>query len=195
MRLVIARHGSTEWTGRRFCGRSDPPLSEAGRAEARPLARWARDVAPRAEVITSPQRRCLETARLIDPGARVDERLREVDLGETDGLTFDEVAARYPQLAATLLANRRPDVDWPGGETWAAALKRASEVWLDMTASRADPAILVTHSLIGMALYRCVDLDPGRVKAAGARVLEGPPWRLAGEFPALTPASVLTVDK
>ena len=32
LEIVLVRHASTDWSGRRYCGRSDPPLNEAGQA-------------------------------------------------------------------------------------------------------------------------------------------------------------------
>jgi broad specificity phosphatase PhoE len=109
--LWLARHGETEWTiSRQHTGRTDLDLTAAGEAVARD------ELAPKlagvefALVLSSPLRRALETARLAGFEPLVDERLREFDYGDYEGLTTDEIR------------RRRPDWDlWtdgsPGGET------------------------------------------------------------------------------
>src|SRR4051794_27502535 len=95
--LWVARHGETEWTlSRRHTGRTDLPLTEEG-------ARVAREVlAPKlagAEfdlVLSSPLRRALHTARLAGFAPEVDERLREMDYGDYEGLTTVEIRERRP---------------------------------------------------------------------------------------------------
>ncbi|HYH93896.1 MAG TPA: histidine phosphatase family protein, partial [Candidatus Saccharimonadales bacterium] len=60
------RHAPTAWSGRRYCGRSDPPLSSEGRALADAVAA---DLAPglpdAVHLVTSPRRRALATATAI----------------------------------------------------------------------------------------------------------------------------------
>jgi broad specificity phosphatase PhoE len=85
--IVLVRHASTDWSGTRYCGVSDPPLSEAGRLEALRVARvLAEQVGPETRIVTSPSRRAVATAMAIadavgaDP-VEVDSRWREADLG------------------------------------------------------------------------------------------------------------------
>ena len=60
--IVMVRHGETDWNReRRFQGRADQPLNEAGRAQARELAELLRGE-PVSAVYTSPLRRAGETA-------------------------------------------------------------------------------------------------------------------------------------
>ncbi len=63
--FFLLRHGETEWNAQnRFCGRSDVPLSDAGREQARRLGDRLKSV-PLDVLYTSPLRRAFETARLI----------------------------------------------------------------------------------------------------------------------------------
>src|SRR3954453_18958941 len=95
--LWVARHGETEWTlSRRHTGRTDLPLTDEG-------ARVAREVlAPKLAgvefdlVLSSPLRRALDTARLAGFAPEGDERLREMDYGDYEGLTTVEIRQRRP---------------------------------------------------------------------------------------------------
>ncbi len=121
LRLTLVRHGSTEWneTGR-FQGWGDPPLSARGRGEAERLgAHLASERFGR--VVASDLLRARETASLALPGARVDTdaRLREMDFGAWDGLTWDECVARDGDLIRRW-SDDPAAVTPPGGESLAA---------------------------------------------------------------------------
>jgi broad specificity phosphatase PhoE len=92
------RHGETEWSkAGRHTGRSDIPLTDAGRDEARALAGpLARRTFSR--VVCSPLGRAVETARLAGFGDRVelDDDLREWDYGIFEGRTRLEIAREIP---------------------------------------------------------------------------------------------------
>ncbi len=99
-RLVLIRHGQTEWnaTGR-WQGQADPPLNEVGREQARATAHALKSQHIDA-LISSDLRRARETAEIIadalDLRVELDARLREVNLGEWQGLFSDEIRARWP---------------------------------------------------------------------------------------------------
>lgn len=98
VRIVLARHGETEWSAAgRHTGRTDIPLTDAGRAEAR---RLGRALAGRtfSRVLASPLSRAAETARLAGFGDRVtfDDDLQEWDYGIYEGRTRVEIAADEP---------------------------------------------------------------------------------------------------
>jgi len=97
-RLVLARHGETDWSrAGRHTGRTDIPLTEAGRADARRLRRL---LAGRvfSRVVASPLARAADTARLAGFGDRVEllDDLREWDYGIYEGRTRLEIAADDP---------------------------------------------------------------------------------------------------
>jgi broad specificity phosphatase PhoE len=96
LELWIARHGDTAWTvTRQHTSSTDLELNEDGRAAARALAAKLEgrhyDL-----VLSSPLRRALDTARLAGFEPEVDERLREFDYGEYEGLTTAEIQKIRP---------------------------------------------------------------------------------------------------
>ena len=96
--VALARHGETEWSkGGRHTGRTDVPLTEAGRAQARllgdMLAGWHKGPA-----LTSPLQRAAETCRLAGFARnceKVDE-LREWDYGVYEGMTTAAIREEIP---------------------------------------------------------------------------------------------------
>ncbi|GAA1360876.1 histidine phosphatase family protein [Streptomyces beijiangensis] len=95
--LLLIRHGETAWsrTGQ-YAGRTDVPMTEAGRAAARRLAPV---FAPRDVVaaLTSPAGRAVQTAGLIGlTGLRADPDLWEWDYGGYEGLTAEQISAARP---------------------------------------------------------------------------------------------------
>jgi broad specificity phosphatase PhoE len=189
--VILVRHASTEWSGRRYCGHADPPLSKDGRLEAEALAKTlAKTLAERLEatvptgvwIVTSPSLRAHDTAtiiagRLAPAVIDVDDRWMETDVGGAEGLTFDEVAARYPDLAVQLAAGAA-DIDWPGGETSAALAERVGAAWAALVASDA-PTIVVSHA--------------GTLRIAQALATGRPPNEVP--FPAPADAVFLEVDQ
>ncbi len=94
--LWLARHGETEWTvSRQHTGSTDIPLTERGREQARALL-------PSFEgidfdlVLSSPASRAVETAELAGFEPDIDERLREWDYGDYEGLTTAEIQRDRP---------------------------------------------------------------------------------------------------
>ena len=115
IRLVLVRHGPTEWNAaRRLQGRANIPLSPAGRAAV------SRRVLP-AELaglrwLTSPLARARQTAELLGVAARPEPALIEMDYGAWEGLTLQAARAADPAAA---LVNEARGLDFrpPGGES------------------------------------------------------------------------------
>ncbi|MEU7869855.1 histidine phosphatase family protein [Dactylosporangium sp. NPDC049140] len=119
LRMVVVRHGETSYTAeKRYSGRGDIPLSPLGHQQAAQAAVRARALAPDlAAVITSPLKRCLETAAALgDVPLIVEDDLIECDFGEWEGLTYAEVRERYGAEQDRWLASTA--VPPPGGESF-----------------------------------------------------------------------------
>jgi probable phosphoglycerate mutase len=156
--IWLVRHAPTAWTGHRWCGRSDPPLTGEGIVAATILAAdLALEVPAGAIVVTSPLRRARATADAIAAalGARlvVDPDLVEVDFGRIDGLTWDELEAAHPALAEAILTGGEPD--WPGGEAAANVARRAGSAAARLAdRAQAGQVVVVSHGRILRAIAR-----------------------------------------
>jgi len=102
MKLILVRHGATEWsvTGQ-HTGRTDIPLTELGRAQAAaaaPLAASMIGTGGVGRIISSPLSRALETARIVFPDAEIEtsDDLLEFDYGDYEGLTPSQIRDRQP---------------------------------------------------------------------------------------------------
>lgn len=177
--IVLVRHASTAWSGRRYCGRSDPPLSPAGWAEASRLAgRLAPSLTPGTKLISSPSRRALATAEAIAaagglPQVERDERWREADFGLAEGRTFEELEAIDPATAEAVLGSAS-DIDWPGGETSASLARRVAAAWGELV-DGGRSAVVVTHAgpilhALALAAGRPVDLADLPAPGTAARI-------------------------
>ncbi|WP_066955151.1 bifunctional RNase H/acid phosphatase [Streptomyces lushanensis] len=162
--FVLLRHGETALTPeKRFSGSGggDPELSAIGRrqAEAVAVALAARGTVQ--DIVSSPLRRCRETAGAVAArlglDVTVEEGLRETDFGAWEGLTFAEVRERYPDDLSAWLAS--PAVaPTGGGESFATVGRRvraARDRLLDRYQGRT--VLVVTHvtpvkTLIRLAL-------------------------------------------
>ncbi len=144
--IVLVRHGETDWNReRRYQGHADTPLNEAGRAQARELAEILRSEDLGA-VYTSPLRRASETARIVAGRlgleARELEPLREIDVGDWQGLTVDEVRTRFPERADVAWHS-----GWPNGETHDELAARVVPALLELGRRHAGDRVLgVTHA-------------------------------------------------
>jgi broad specificity phosphatase PhoE len=165
--IALIRHGSTGWAGQRYAGRTDVPLDTAGRLDALRLADdLAGSLGPGDRLVSSPLDRALTTARTIAAatGATVetDERWQEVDFGAVEGLTFDEVERRWPDLARRLAAGDTA-IDWPGGETAAAFEARVLAAWTELRFDARTVAVVAHAGPIRLVLARAAGRPAERV--------------------------------
>jgi broad specificity phosphatase PhoE len=108
--LLLARHGETDWNrDHRWQGHTGPPLNEKGRRQARELAAHVNNIDA---IYSSDTQRARETAEIVAAhlGTTVttDERLREVNFGEWEGLTRQEIDSRYAGAFTRWEACERP---------------------------------------------------------------------------------------
>lgn len=146
-RLVLWRHGRTEWNAAgRFQGQLDPPLDDVGRRQARVAAPHLAAPLPEGTVVVSSDLgRAAETAvaltDVLGVPLRLDTRLREVGMGSWEGLTREEVAERHPEQYADWLAGR--PIVGRGGEDAADVPARALAALRDLP--EAPAAVVVSH--------------------------------------------------
>ena len=151
-KLLLLRHGRTAWNAdRRFQGQADPPLDDVGRVQAYEASAMVAAMKPDL-LVSSDLQRALQTAEQVAVPCglpvRVEPRLRERGLGHWEGLTRDEVAARYPDEIADWAAGR--DVSRRGGETREQVAERACAAFAELP--HVPVTVIVTHSATAMAL-------------------------------------------
>lgn len=161
--LVLVRHGQTEWHAEnRYAGITDIPLTPRGVEQARQLAGWAR-AARLAAVWTSDLTRAQLTAspcaEAIGSRPQVDERLRELDFGQAEGLTTTEMRGRFPDALTAFHTDPVTD-HLPGGENPADAAHRFTSCLYDIAEQHpGDRVLVVAHTTaIRLALCRLLGL-------------------------------------
>jgi broad specificity phosphatase PhoE len=152
LRVFLIRHGETDWnaTGR-WQGRAPVPLNAVGMEQAQRLARYLAAHGPRIDALySSDLKRAMQTAAAIagPQGLTVlpEPGLREVDLGDWQGLTRAEAEAWDAERYAVYLAARGGSPP-PNGESWDQVKARARRTFDDLTArcDETSTIALVSH--------------------------------------------------
>lgn len=174
--LYLVRHGQTIWHAEnRYTGSSDIALTPEGEEEARRLSGWAKTARPDT-VYSSPLERARRTAEPSAQALGLDvvehPDLREVDFGQGEGLTRDEMAERFPEALDAFL--RAPaEHPLPEGERGLDAIARARPVIDSIVEEhRGGSALVVVHStLLRLLLCDLLDLEPNRYRSLFPRVV------------------------
>ena len=165
-RLVMLRHGQTEWNaGSRMQGQLDTDLTELGREQAAAAAEVLAKRQP-LMIVSSDLRRALDTATALGERAglpvQIDTRLRETHLGDWQGLTHLEVDALAPGARLAW----RDDARWAphGGESRVDVAARSLPLVAELIAGQSEwgveepdrPLVLVAHGGLIAALTGAV---------------------------------------
>jgi len=184
-RLVLWRHGQTLWNAdNRHQGQIDIPLNDVGREQARHAAQTLVAMKP-THVIASDLERALETGQILADLAGIklstDERLRETFAGEWQGMTRDEIVAKYPEDYAAWGGDS--EIRPGGGETRWEVSQRVVTAIEDALLNIPDGGTLVVASHGGAlrsALGRLLGLDPRQWTILG--VLANAQWSVLSEL-------------
>ena len=172
MEIVLVRHGETEWSrSGKHTGRTDVPLTELGREQARAVGEALRG-RHFALVLTSPLGRALETCRLAGFGDRAEQRddLMEWDYGAYEGRTTVEIREEHPGW--TLWRDGVPE-----GESIDEVAARVDRVVTKLRSLDGD-TLLFAHGHVLRVLTACwleldaeagrfFALDPGTISTLG----------------------------
>jgi broad specificity phosphatase PhoE len=168
-RMVLVRHGETIWHGEnRYAGTSDVELTEHGREQARDLAEWAATAALDG-IWASTLWRAEETARACAAVTAAqlvtDERLRELDFGDAEGLTRQEMGVRFPDAVEDFLRDPVRH-HLPGGEDPVRAARRFTSCLQEIAERHPTARVLVVaHStVIRLALCSLIGVELSRYR-------------------------------
>jgi alpha-ribazole phosphatase len=162
--LILIRHGDIgdAYTGR-LVGRGDMPLSALGRTQAEGLGHRFRS-SNISCLLSSPLSRAQETAEAVAHAAQcpvtTHEDLAEVDFGDWEGKTFDEIETAAPERIDHW-AKFDPTFAFPKGESLACFLERIERLASHIASLQNETVVAVTHGGVIRALI-CVflGLDP-----------------------------------
>ena len=152
MKLIISRHGQTEWNAKHLTqGRTDVPLNEMGLRQAQALKKRLEGI-PLTAVYTSPLGRAYNTAL---PAAEAngllpikDERIIEREFGEWEGVYFPLLKEKYPEVWAMWETNPYKALP-PGAEPMPEIRDRCQDFINDMAEryGENDTVLVVCHSI------------------------------------------------
>ena len=150
-RLLLVRHGITDYNiARRFAGYSDIEMSADGYKQVERLRdRLANESID--TIYSSDLKRAMVTAEIISQDRGVGivacPELREINYGEAEGLTFQEISHNYPELAESI-ANYDLRLEFPGGESFAGFITRTCALIdrLNQYVPKELTILIVSHS-------------------------------------------------
>ena len=176
MQIVLVRHGATDWNLQGRCqGSTDRDLSDVGIRQAEQIAELLSEQEINA-IYSSSLRRAQQTAERISQPHKlpvlIEQDVRELDHGELEGLTFNEIKANYGDFLVRW-RSEPAEICVPGGERLADVAERA---WngLNQIVQRhtdAERILVVSHNfpILGIVCrvsgthlneYRTFHLDP-----------------------------------
>lgn len=158
--LYLVRHGETDWNrDKRFQGQTDIPLNELGREQAQLLNSKLEEL--KIEIaVSSNLTRAYETAQIATKNLKIpitqDPRFRETNIGEAEGLTYDELNEKFGLEGLEKWRSydeRDLDFRYPQGESKRELMYRVRTALLDVaqTSSHQNIAIFA-HGMVMRAL-------------------------------------------
>lgn len=160
MKIVLLRHGESEANvNRQFAGFLDTPLTERGRAQAEQAALYM-GWYEFDRVLSSPLERAFETAQIataIDsmgnaglPYGNIErlDSLKEMNFGQCEGMTYQEILSQMPELVTQTNADYAHAI-YPEGESLYGFYNRVVEAYKGLKETfihSCDYVLLVSHS-------------------------------------------------
>lgn len=151
--IWLTRHGESTYNLDDRVG-GDPGLSEAGQRFAHALAEHVRALGLDRQglrVWTSTMRRTKETAAAIGLPTEEWRALDEIDAGDCDGMTYEQIRLEMPHEHA---ARREAKLTYryPRGESYLDVIRRLEPVIVELERER-RPVLVVAHQAVQRALY------------------------------------------
>lgn len=162
-KLFLIRHGQTNLNrDLRFRGFTDAPLNEDGRLEAAGAALLLENSGIKT-LFSSPMPRAVETASIIarDIGCsvKVDESFIDVDYGDWQGLTVEDVINKYGRSTLESWKKEPDNFKFPGGDSVTGVHDRLAPALIDAAESQEDGNVGIVSHLLILKLCFLVALD------------------------------------
>jgi alpha-ribazole phosphatase len=155
-RLWLIRHGEPAEEAQHRCyGALDVGLSETGHSQMAQVADYLK-AEPITAIYTSPRSRALESARILAAARsrplEIVADLREIDFGDFEGLPYDEIAARHPDLYRQWM-DTPTEIRFPNGESFSEMRIRVLRTFDAIQRERAEQTIvIVSHGGVNRIL-------------------------------------------
>ncbi|EFJ46141.1 hypothetical protein VOLCADRAFT_105711 [Volvox carteri f. nagariensis] len=154
-KIWLSRHGESEYNQKGLIG-GNSSLSERGERYSRALpgaliARLPQEQPVSVAVWTSTLKRTIETARFLPFPKLRWKALDEIDAGICDGMTYEQIAERYPQEYEA----RKKDklrYRYPSGESYMDVIQRVEPVIIELERER-ESVLVVAHQAVLRAVY------------------------------------------
>lgn len=185
--LALIRHGPTDWNEqRRIQGHADRRLSSGGRDQ---VSGWTvPDDLQEFRWVASPLTRAAETATLLGLAFETESDIVEMDWGEWEGATIDDLRARYGKSEIDSRTSLGLDLRPHGGESPREVRTRVA-AWAQRIAAAGKPTGAVAHQGVIRALLSL---------ATGWNMIGKPPhkldWASAHVF-SVVPDGEVTIDR
>ena len=144
--LYIIRHGQTELNSKHALqGRSDHPLNDTGKEQARETSKALENLGIRFDhVYTSPLIRAIQTAEIIAPGIEplIDERVIEMDYGPYEGTDLNNLPPEVLEFFRDFSHNPAPK----GMEQLSSVVERLGR-FLEEIRDVSGNVLLSTHAI------------------------------------------------
>jgi len=152
---ILVRHGETEWNVEEiYRGRIDVELSEVGIKQAQLLGRYLGNL-KLAAIYSSPLQRAVHTANILaqyqNVAVQVTDGLMDLDCGEWQGLSDEQVKKLYPVLHEQWRVNPHL-MAMPGGERLEDVRERALAVVGEVVSQYSGSIALVSHRVVNKVL-------------------------------------------
>lgn len=158
--IYLIRHGETDWNrDKRFQGQTDVPLNATGKAQAAELVPMMTQLKVDA-AFSSDLGRAYETAQIALSDVRLniqkDPRLRETNIGEAEGLTYDEIVAKFTEesiLKWRSYEEHNMDFKYKTGESKRQMMVRIRDVVLEISQNTTKNNIAIfCHGMVMRAV-------------------------------------------
>ncbi len=149
IKLIFIRHTTTDWNEqRRYLGVTDVSLNQKGRKQAELISNYLRNENISA-IYSSNLIRTYQTACIIAKQhslkVKKDERLDEIDFGEWERMTFNQIQKKYPKLAREYLSDSL-NTKIPKGESFLKFRNRINKALEKILAQEKGTIVIVSHA-------------------------------------------------